>query len=214
MTRVIIVDDHTLIRMGIKGTLSSKCPDICVVGEAADGKSLFRLLETTPADLILLDIVLPDMNGIEIARILRSNYQKIKILVISVENTSNTIQQLLEIGIDGFISKRQCTGEELPEAIRNVMSGMEYFGRDIASIIYSIYVSKRETATATVEFSEREREIIHLCRNGFQSKEIGDQLHISPRTVETHKKNIFKKLGINNSLEMVQYALKKGIIQI
>lgn len=212
MTNIILVDDHSLFRLGIKSALDSKSPDICIVGEAPDGKTLFDLLQTTTADIVLLDIFLPDMNGVEITRRLRQEYPQIKILIISVENTADIMQVLLEIGIDGFISKQQGTGEELAEAIRTIMSGMEYFGKDIASMIYNIYVSKRKNTGVLIEFTEREREIIFLCRDGLQSKEIADRLCISPRTVDAHKNNIFKKLGINSTMEMVQYALKHGII--
>ena len=214
MIHVIIVDDHSLIRLGIKAALMSNCSDICIMGEAGDGKSLFHLLETTRPDIILLDIFLPDTNGIEIARRLRKEYPEIKILIISGENTVGIIQELLEIEIDGFISKRLCTGEETVEAIRSIMSGMEYFGTDIASIIYKIYISKKDVSKVAIEFTQREKEIIGLCRIGLQSKEIASRINVSSRTVDTHKKNIFKKLGINNTLEMVQYAIKHGIISL
>jgi DNA-binding NarL/FixJ family response regulator len=212
MTNIIIVDDHNLIRLGIKSSLKAKHSDICIVGEAGDGKSLFQLLETTQADIVLLDISLPDMSGMDIASRLRNEYPYIKILIVSVENTLSIIEDLLRIGIDGFISKQQATGEELSQAIHSIMDGLEYFGRDITSILYKIYISKKKITTAKLEFSERELDIITLCREGLQSKEIAKHLNISPRTVDTHKNNIFKKLGINSTLEMVLYAMENGII--
>ena len=214
MIKVIIVDDHTLFRIGIKSVLKGKQADICVVGEAGDGKTLFHLLETTPADVVLLDVVLPDMNGIEIARRLREEYPQIKILLLSVENTIDTIIQLLNIGIDGFISKQQVSGEELPEAIHCIMGGMEYFGKDISSIIYNIYNAKKGTTGTNVEFTQREQEIIALAGKGLPSKEIASQLFISARTVDTHKNNIFKKLGINSTVELIQYTVKQKIINL
>ena len=214
MVNVIIVDDHGLIRLGIKAALMSNCSDICIMGEAGDGKSLFHLLETTRPDIILLDIFLPDTNGIEIARRLRKEYPEIKILIISGENTTDVIQELLTVGIDGFISKQLCTGKETVKAIHTIMNGMEYFGTDIASIIYNIYISKKNVSKGMIEFTQREKEIIDLCSIGLQSKEIANRINVSSRTVDTHKKNIFKKLGINNTLEMVQYAIKHGIISL
>ena len=214
MIHVIIVDDHSLIRLGIRSALTSSCSDICVMGEADNGESLFHLLETTKPDIILLDIFLPDTNGIEITRRLRKEYPEIKILIISGENTIGVIQELVKVGIDGFISKQLCTGEETAEAIRSIMSGMEYFGKDIASIIYNIYISKTHTQKGIIELTPREKEIIDLCSAGLQSKEIGSRINVSSRTVDTHKKNIFKKLGINSTLEMVQYALEYGIISL
>ena len=121
---------------------------------------------------------------------------------------------MLEASIHGFVSKQRSNADELAEAIRAVASGWEYFGRDIAAIILDVYVSKKKTTVVTNEFTEREREIILLCRDGLMCKEIAARLGIKERTVNTHKENIFQKLGINNTMEMVQYALKKGIIRI
>jgi DNA-binding NarL/FixJ family response regulator len=188
--------------------------DICVAGEAESAGELFRLLPSRPVDLVLLDINLPDVWGVDVARRLRREYPDIKILAVSAENTSETIQAMIEAGIDGFISKQQSDPDELASAIRTVISGVEYFGRDVASIIYKVYVAKKKTAVVTEEFTAREREIILLCRKGLLCKEIAAQLHISMSTVNNHKQNIFHKLGISNTMEMVQYALKNGIIRI
>jgi len=214
MINAILVDDHELFRLGLKTAISSNHPDICIVGEAETGEELFRILETTEADILLLDINLPEMSGIEIAQRIKSENPKMKILVISSENTAVVIQALLQIGIDGFISKRMGSMDVLANAIRSIMSGFEYFGKDISDIIYRIYVSKKNTSEVTVEFTEQEKIIIELCRDGLPSKLIADRLSISSRTVENHKNNIFRKLGINSTIEMIQYAIKHGIIKI
>jgi DNA-binding NarL/FixJ family response regulator len=211
MIHVIIVDDHTLFRVGMRSVLEGSGDDIQVVGEAKDGKTLFQLLETTSADCILLDIYLPDMSGVEIAQRLRGQYPEIKILIVSVENTIDNIQQLLKIGIDGFISKQMATEAELPKAIHSIMNGMEYFGKDIASIMYNIFILKNRGEK--LGFTDREMEIIELCRKGFRSKEIANTLKISPRTVDAFKTKIFKRLGINSTFEMIQYAIKNGIVR-
>jgi len=164
--------------------------------------------------LVLLDVNLPDIWGVDVARRLRSDYPAVKILAVSAENTTETIHAMLEAGIDGFISKQRSDADELAQAIRTVMSGVEYFGRDISAIIFDVYVAKKKTSVVTGEFTNREREIILLCRDGLICKEIADRLGIAVNTVNNHKKNIFSKLGINNTMEMVQYALKHGIIRI
>jgi DNA-binding NarL/FixJ family response regulator len=214
MINIILVDDHALFRLGIKGALMGLRNEICIVGEANCGKAFFSLLETTQADMVLLDIMLPDMTGIEIARRLRKEHPEIKILALSAENTSDVVKALLDIGIEGFISKRQGAGNDLREAIFAIASGLEYFGKDIAPLIYDIFVSKKKSIEFAVVFTDREKEIISLCREGLLSKEIAERLYISSRTVDSHKTNIFKKLGINNTVEMVQYALKHGIINL
>jgi len=214
MISIILIDDHELFRLGVRGVLERSHSDIQIVAEAETGKELFDLLPHTEADVVLLDINLPDMSGIDIARRLRNDYPALKILAVSAENNAETVRALLDIGIDGFISKRMARADEMLQAIHSVVGGLDYFGRDIASIIYEIYVAKKKTSDLTAEFTERERDIIRLCREGLQSKEIADRLCISYRTVDTHKRNIFQKLGINNTVEMVKYALKQGIISL
>ena len=209
--KIIVVDDHRLFRMAIKAALGT---DICVVGEADSGQVLFALPALSTADLVLLDINLPGMSGEEIAKRLRRDYPHLKILAISAENNAQMVKLMVEAGIDGFISKQCGDTDELAQAIRTVVSGLEYFGRDIAAIIYEIFVTKKIGAFAIPEFTEREKEVIHLCREGLLCKEIADRMGISANTVNTHKKNIFLKLGINNTMEMVQYAVKNGIIKV
>jgi len=214
MVQIIVVDDHSLFRVMLKSIFESYRPDICITGEAANGEELFLLLPHTQADIVFLDVNLPDIWGVEVARRLRREYPALKIIAVSGENTAETIRAMIDVGIDGFISKQYSGVDELTEAIDSVMNGVEYFGRDISSIIYDVYVAKKKTAVVTSEFTEREREIIHLCRDGLLCKEIAERLNISVYTVNNHKQNIFHKLGINNTVEMVQYALKKGIIRI
>jgi DNA-binding NarL/FixJ family response regulator len=214
MIRIIVVDDHALFRRGIRAAFRYECTDIAIVAEAESGAELFDVLASTAADLVLLDINLPDIAGADIARRLRNDYPDMKILAVSAENTAETIGAMLEAGIDGFVSKQNGDTDELADAIRTVVSGMEYYGRDIAAIMFAVYVSKKKTIEVTQEFSEREREIILLCRDGLMVKEIAARLGVSVNTIMTHKKRIFQKLGINNTVEMVQYALKRGIIRI
>jgi DNA-binding NarL/FixJ family response regulator len=214
MIHVIVVDDHRLFRIGLKAAFESHHPDIVIAGEADSGDALFRILASMSADLVLLDINLPDIWGVEVARRLRSEYPDLKILAVSAENTAETIQAMLEAGIHGFISKRNGDANELATAIRTVMSGVEYFGRDISAIIFNFYVAKKKTTAVTAEFTAREREIIIACGKGLMCKEIADKLGISINTVNSYKKSIFQKLGINNTVEMVQYALKHGIVSM
>jgi len=214
MITAIIVEDHEIYRLGLKSAFEKNEPDIQIVAEAETGAEFFALLHAKTADIVLLDIGLPDISGIEIARRLKNEKPDMKILVTSTENTEETIKELVEIGIDGFVSKREGGVKTVVEAIRSIMNGQEYFGKDIAQIIYKIYVAKKKTTEVTGEFTEIERKVIELCREGLQSKQIADRLELSPRTVENHKSRIFHKLGINNTIEMVQYALNNGIIGV
>ena len=206
-----------MYRNGIRLVIQYNHPDIVIVGEAKYGSEFFGLLETdagASADIVLLDIALPDMSGIEIARRLKADRPALKILAISAENISSTVEQMLEIGIEGFISKFNCSNEILIEAIRAVMHGYEYFGNDISDIISRIYVAKKKQTQITSEFTDQEKRILECCHEGLPAKRIADRLNISTNTVQWHKANIFRKLGINSTLELVRYGLKSGIIRV
>lgn len=208
--KLIIVDDHNLFRMGARLALDGKS-EIGVTGEAASGEELFVLLKTQIPDIILLDILLPGISGIETARKLKQGYPEIKILMLSAENPAHVIEEVLEAGVEGYVTK-SATPEEIEEAIVSVANGLEFFGRDMAKIMFDVIHRQRKRVKQEVAFTDRETEIIRLCSEGLQSKEIADRLKISYHTVNFHKNNIFRKLDINNSVELAKYAIKEGII--
>lgn len=209
-TRIILVDDHQLIRMGVRMTLMTEPDKYEIVGEAGSVNDLMRILDGgTMADIILMDIIMPGMNGIDATRIVRGNFPDIRILVMSSDASVHTIKELTRLNIDGYISKNY-TGEELTLAIDSVMNGLPYFGRDISQILSDIRRSNRTIPDDV--FSDRELEIIELCRCGLTAKAIADKLCISPRTVSNHKANIFSKMGINSNYDMIEYAVAHGII--
>ena len=208
--RIMIVEDHFLFRAGITSVLSSVKDKYDVVAEASTVAEFNALYERTDADLLLLDIRLPDGNGIDIARKLAEEKSSLKILVLSAENDPSTITNFLEAGINGFISKN-APSQELFTAIDYIIEDGEYFGKDISKLIRDIRVAKK---SAKEPFTDRENEIIALCSEGLTAKEIAEKMHINVATVNTHKNNIFKKLGINNSVELVIYAIKAGIITL
>ena len=210
--RAIIVDDHELFRIGVRTAIELCHLDISIAGEVESGKDLFNLLKTTAADIVLLDIALPDMSGIEIARRLKKEYPQIKILAVSALNATQIIEDMIAVGVEGFISKINSAPDALVEAIHTVMQGRNYFGKDIAEIISRIYVAHKKTTKITTEFTEQEKLVIECCQKGLSSKLIADRLFISPRTVDWHKSNIFRKLGIKSTLEMVKFAVDNGII--
>jgi len=211
--RVIIVDDHDFFRLGVRATIEAHHPDIAIVGEAKCGADFFALLKTTTADLVLLDIMLPDMSGIEIAHCLKKEYPEVKILVISSETSTPTIEKMLEVGVEGFISKFESDINVFAEAIHSIMQGLEYFGKDIFHVLSRTYLAKKQTTQVTPEFSEHEKRIIEYCHEGLTGKQIACHLNLSHKTIEWHKTNIFRKLDINNKVELVRFAMKNGIIR-
>jgi DNA-binding NarL/FixJ family response regulator len=209
----IIVDDHALFRIGVRATLETRYPNIAIVGEAASGAELFALLKTVAAEVVLLDILLPDMSGIEIARRLKTDHPEIKVLVITSEASLFNVEEAVNIGINGFISKFDTTPDTLAEAIHSVAQGLEYYGTDISQIISQIYLSKKKMPQITAEFSEQERRIIECCHKGLSGKQIADKLFISYKTMEWHKTNIFRKLDIHSTVELIHYVVKNGIVR-
>ncbi|MCL2074663.1 MAG: response regulator transcription factor [Marinilabiliaceae bacterium] len=210
--KIIVVDDHEMIRCGIRYAIENRHPDIIIVGEAKSGAEFFSLNSLETADLTLLDIALPDINGIKIAQQIKKQYPNMKILAFSATENENDIKEMINTGVDGFISKENATTDILTEAIRSIMHGFNYFGKDISDIISRIYVAKKKSTNVTSEFSEQEKKVIELCIEGLSAKMIADRINISTRTVDWHKSNIFRKLGINSTIEMVNYCLKNGII--
>ena len=206
---IIIVDDHPLFRIGTK--MAIQRGSHTVVGEASNATALRQLLNDTPPDLILLDIILGNgPSGVDIARQLKTDKPEIKILVLSIDTSLNTIKELLEIGIDGFVSKN-APDDEVLQAIDAVSNGQPYFGTDIDRIVQAVMTTQQLKNDL---FSEREQEIIRAICQGGSNKDIAQKTNISLRTVETHKTNIFRKIGITNSVDLVLYAIKNGIVTI
>ena len=207
--KIAILDDHELIRVGIAGTLQSTPHTITISVPTAE--QLFEALEAgTPCDIVLLDILMPDTNGVDVAERLRREYPDIKIIVLSIDNREFTLMQLLKIGMDGFVSKSSPL-TDIPIAIDSVANGVPFYGRDIAILIRDITDAKLNNKNIAA-LSKREIEIIKACCDGLMGKEIAEKFHISLRAVNSHKTNIFNKLGLNSSVEMVRFAIEHGII--
>ena len=206
---IALLDDHELIRVGLRSALKDLPHKVTIDVGTAD--ALFdALLAGTPCDLVLLDILMPDTNGIEVAQRLRAEYPDIKIIIVSVDTKEYIITKLMQIGIDGFISKNGPL-EEVRMAVTSVEEGVPYYGRDLAVLVRDI-VDARLDKKSSALLTKRELEIIEACCSGMLGKEIADKFHISLRAVNSHKTNIFNKLGLSSSVEMVRFALEHGII--
>ena len=207
--RVLVVDDHPLMLIGISAMLQG-VPDIEVVGTASDGASAFEKAAELKPDVMLSDVVMPGMDGVELASRMRAELPDIALLMLSSDSSTATMEKLLRIGIDGFLPKTSdnCT---LVDAIRSVAAGYEYFGADTARLIERISTAKKASESL---FTPREMDVIRLSCKGLQYKEIAGELGIKYLTVVTIKNNIFNKLGINNTVELVLYAIKKNLITL
>ena len=161
--------------------------------------------------MLLLDIIMPEMSGLEVAIKMREQYPTVKLLMLSSESDATVIMQLLDVGIDGFVSK-SAPQAELIEAIHAVANGENYFGSHISDIIKKVHISQHSTTLSFLTL--REQEILNLIVHGNSVKEISEHLCLSPRTVETHKSNIYKKMGFCSLIDLVRYAVNQGLISL
>lgn len=207
--RVLIVDDHPLMLMGIRSMLEGKS-GIEVAGTASEGKQALVKAAALKPDVMMLDVMMPGMDGIELARRMREEMPDVALLVLSSDTSIATLETLLRIGIDGFLTKTSDESTML-SAIRSVAAGYEFFGTDIARLIERISLAKKASDSM---FTPRELDVIRLSCRGLQYKEIAGELGIKYLTVVTIKNNIFRKLGINNTVELVLYAIKKQLVNL
>lgn len=206
---IALLDDHDLIRAGIRSALNGMPHQVTI--DAGTAEAFFdQLADGVPCDLVLLDVLMPGTSGIEVAQRLRAEYPDIKIIIVSVDTKEYIINQLMQIGIDGFISKNGPL-EEVRAAVASVEEGVPYYGRDLAVLVRDI-VDARLDKKSSALLTKRELEIIEACCSGLMGKEIAEKFHISLRAVNSHKTNIFNKLGLSSSVEMVRFALEHGII--
>ena len=215
--RIFLVDDHQLVRDGIKALLLSD-DNLTILGEASSGKECFEKIALESPDILILDISLPDTNGIEITRRITSEYPEIRVLILSMYTNEDFILNSVKAGARGYLPKNT-SREELLTAIRTIYEGDEFFADSISRIMLKSYVRKaKEDDTMpqrdTIPLTAREIEILKLFAEGYINKEISDKLDISIRTVETHKNHIMKKLELKSTVELIKYAIRNKIVEI
>jgi len=215
--RIFLVDDHQLVRDGIKALLTS-ADDLRILGEASTGKECFEKIAPEPPDVLILDISLPDTNGIEITKRVTAEYPGTRVLILSMYTSEDFIFNSVKAGARGYLPKNT-SREELLDAIHAIYEGEEFFSDVISRIMLKSYVRKAKeddllTQGGPVPLTTREIEILKLFAEGFINKEISDQLDISIRTVETHKNHIMKKLELKSTVELIKYAIRNKIVEI
>lgn len=205
---VVMVDDHQLFCRAMMSLLSGYQDRINLISVCNNGEQMKTCLRQQVVDVLLLDIVMPNESGIQLLHFLRKNYPDLPVLMLSSITSAEIVQEAIQIGAKGFLSK-STDEEDIIEAVETVFRGAPYYGKDIARILYDVSLSK---SLKPEILTPREQEIVSLCSEGKNCCQIADKLHISVRTVETHKTAIFRKLGIRNSVELVRYAFSHGII--
>lgn len=209
MIRIIIADDHRMFIDGLKLIIKS-FDNIEVVGEAQNGRALLDLLEKTTADLVMLDINMPGMDGMEAAVEIRKKYPALKVLMVTMHKQREFITRLVAAGVSGYILKN--TGaQELHDAIRVIHAGGEYFGEEITQeILHGL--RHHDSSAEAPHFSKRELEVLKLLMEELTTQEIADKLFISFHTVESHRKNMLLKAGVKNTAGLIRFGINSGMV--
>jgi len=205
--KIVIADDHAMVRDGVRNLIKQN-KDYSVIGEATCGKEALALFDSMRPDLLILDISMPDMNGMEVSREILHNRPDANIIILSMYDDEDYVSRCLEVGVKGYVVKSE-SGSELDYAIRSVLQGKNYFSRHAQNVIFKKYtqtVNRKKQREELIKLTKREIEIIKLIAEGFTSQQMADKLFISPRTVETHRANLMKKVGVKNAVELVKKA--------
>lgn len=210
--RVLIADDHTIVRSGLRLLLEAE-PDIDVVGEALEGGEALLMVEKHLPDVVLMDITMPGMDGLEATRRIKASWPQVKVLVLTMHRSDEYFFEMLKAGASGYILKGAETSD-LIHAVRVVGRGEVFLYPTMAQKLVKDYLNFTKWGEeAGSSLSPREKEILRLLSEGCSTKEIAEKLVISPSTVHSHRSNLMTKLGLNSRRELVQYARQRGLIQ-
>jgi DNA-binding NarL/FixJ family response regulator len=209
--KVLLADDHVMMRGGLRMLLEQNA-EIAVVGEAEDGRETVRIAKKLQPDVVVMDIAMPDMNGIEATRQLVADCPGIKVIALSMHSDRHFVSEMLKAGAKAYLLK-QCAVDELITAIKTVLKNQTYLSPCISGVVVDQFVrnTSKTESSAFSHLSDREREVLQLVAEGKTSKEIASQLNLSIKTVEAHRLNIMEKLNIHTVAELTKYAIREGL---
>lgn len=212
--KVVIADDHAVVREGIKMILSRE-PDIEIVGEASNGREALDLVATAKPIVVVMDISMPEMGGIEATRRVKEAYPKVNVLALTMHEDESYVFQLLKAGASGYVLKRGAA-QDLVQAIRSAARGEAFLYPSVARSVLADYLKRVQSGEERHRYdglTDREREILALIAEGLSNQEIAQKLFISIKTVQTHRTHIMEKLDLHNRAQLVRYAIRKGLIE-
>jgi DNA-binding NarL/FixJ family response regulator len=211
-TRIILADDHHVVREGLRALLEAE-PDLTVAGEAADGLTTVHLVERVKPDVLVVDVMMPALNGLEVTRQVVRRSPDTRVIVLSMYSDESYVMEALKNGAAGYVLKSS-TRSDLVQAIREVMAGERYLSAPLSARAVEAYVerAKGTEVGAYDTLTSREREVLQLAAEGHTNAEIAARLSISSRTVETHRSAVMRKLGLRRQTDLVRYALRRGIL--
>ena len=215
--RVLLADDHAIVRAGLRMILAAE-PDMAIVGEAADGDSALRMTEETHPDVVVMDISMPGMNGLDGVRYVKESVPETQVVVLTMHEDQRYFFQALEAGASGYVIKG-APPIELLTAIRAVRKGEAYFCPSLAKQMLNDYLRRADAGSekekdALGKLSDREKEVLKYIAEGKTGREIAAILYLSPNTVERHRANIMDKLGLHNRAELIKFAIRKGLVTL
>lgn len=212
--KILLVDDHKILRDGICSIVKGY-PDMEVIGEAADGITALRLVEELLPDIVIMDISMPDLSGIDATRKIIADHPDIKVIALSMHHDKQFVSEIFKAGASGYLLK-DCAFDELEHAIRIVMDGKTYINPQIASLVIESLVTQPKTSSqkAFSLLTDREREVLQLISEGQSTKEIASKLSVSAKTIESHRRQVMGKLNIRNVAELTKYAIREGLTSV
>ena len=213
--RLLLADDHQIMREGLKA-LIEKERGITVVGEAEDGKTTVELARKLSPNVVVMDVAMPDLNGIEATRKIVKAHPNVKVVALSGHVNQGFVREMLAAGAAAYVLK-QTACEELIRAIRAVVAGKKYLSAEVARGVVDAYVELSQSPSqspAFVVLTEREREVLQMIAEGRSTKDIGGEIGVSVKTVETHRHNIMEKLNLHSVAELTKYAIREGITAV
>ena len=212
--RILLADDHKIVRDGLR-TLIGKETGMEVIGEAENGRKALKLVQKIRPNVVIMDVTMPDMNGIEATRKIVTEVPGVKVIALSMHSDRRFVLGMLEAGASGYLMK-DCAFDELAKAVRSVAIGQTYLSPSIADVLVKGYLDKvnEKISVGRSPLTQREREILQLLAEGQSSKEIASHLGVSVKTVETHRRNMMQKLNMRSVAELTKYAIREGLISV
>lgn len=215
MIKIIIAEDHHLVRQGLRALLAAE-PDLQIVGEAENGSQALRLAEQQLPEVMIVDLMMPGLNGLEVARSVGQRALPIKVIVLSMYDNEAYVAEALSSGAAAYVLK-QSSAADLVEAVRMVMAGRRYLSpllSERALEAYTQYIQQVKDSSQNLydALTPREREVLHLAAEGYTNAKIAQRLAISSRTVEVHRANMMRKLGLRNQTDLIRFAIQRGIL--
>ncbi len=213
--KIFLADDHTIVRQGLAKLLEAE-PNLEVVGEAQDGREAVNKVQKLIPDIVIMDIAMPLLNGIEATRQIKKTLPQTKVIILSMHSHDRYISELISLGASGYLLK-DSTGEEIIKAISAAIKGDVYLSPTISRRVIDDYLTLKKTSSREdlyTKLSNREREVFQIIAEGRSTKEVADILCVSPSTVKTHRANIMEKLQIDNISQLIQFAIRLGIVDV